>query len=75
MSFPFLPQEAKDIERSQFEDANDGLTPEQRAKIRALVDAADDGGAEDATLDETVLKKLVLAFEKKALKNQVRECQ
>ena len=34
------------------------------------MDSAEGGAGEDSALDETMLKKLILAFEKKALKNQ-----
>ncbi len=48
--------------------AGDNLTEEQRREIKSLLDS--DDGAPDATMDETALKKLVLAFEKRALRNQ-----
>lgn len=51
-------------------DGDSGLTEEQRQRIKDLVDNADDGDNNVENLDETTMKKLILAFEKKALKNQ-----
>ncbi len=48
--------------------SDDGLTEEQRRHIRSLLDR--DDGAPDSTLDEGALKKLILNFEKRALKNR-----
>ena len=47
---------------------DDGLTEEQRNKIRELVDNAEDDGSK--VLDETEMKKLILSFEKRVTKNQ-----
>jgi len=44
----------------------DGLSDQDREKIEQLMEGSDDA----STLDETGVKKIILQFEKKALKNQ-----
>ncbi len=50
------------------DDGGSGLTEAQKRNIQALLDKGDE--APDATLDEATIKKLVLNFEKRALRNQ-----
>ena len=49
--------------------SEDGLSAEQKRKIREMVENAD-GDAEGGVIDEATMKKLILNFEKRALKNQ-----
>ena len=55
-------------ENNHVNEENNSLTSEQRAAIQQHIEYGGDVNAE--ALDETKLKRLVLAFEKRATKNQ-----